>query len=155
MDISSKSGYPASELSNFTAHSFLFDGVECASMEGLLQAFKFEGLAAQVQVCQLSGMLAKKKGQERNDIWKREQKLWWQGVEYDRHGKEYQELLDRAYNQLARSCASFREALISTGSAELTHKVGNADPQETVLTEAEFCSRLMKIRTFLQQDVCP
>ena len=38
MDIGSKAGYPASALSNFASHPFVFDGVECASMEGLVQA---------------------------------------------------------------------------------------------------------------------
>jgi hypothetical protein len=37
MDIGSKSGYPSSALSNFAPHAFEFDGVKCASMEGLLQ----------------------------------------------------------------------------------------------------------------------
>ena len=36
MDIGSKSGYPSSALSNFAPHAFVFDGVECASLEGLL-----------------------------------------------------------------------------------------------------------------------
>ena len=42
MDIGSKAIYPASALSNFSPHPFTFDGVECNSMEGLLQSFKFD-----------------------------------------------------------------------------------------------------------------
>jgi len=35
MDIYSKAPYPSRALSNFYPHRFTFDGVECASMEGL------------------------------------------------------------------------------------------------------------------------
>ena len=42
MDISSGSGYPASNLSNFAPHEFIIDGVQCASMEGCLQSLKFQ-----------------------------------------------------------------------------------------------------------------
>ena len=37
MDIGSGNGYPSGALSNFSPHPFVFDGVECNSMEGLLQ----------------------------------------------------------------------------------------------------------------------
>jgi predicted NAD-dependent protein-ADP-ribosyltransferase YbiA (DUF1768 family) len=45
MDILSGSGYPSGALSNFAPHPFVFDGVQVASMEGLLQAFKFKPIA--------------------------------------------------------------------------------------------------------------
>jgi hypothetical protein len=34
----------------------------------------------------------------------------------------------------------------------LTHKIGRANAAETVLTEAEFVSRLHRIRAWLQAD---
>lgn len=36
MDIGSGTGYPSVALSNFAPHSFVIDGVECASMEGFI-----------------------------------------------------------------------------------------------------------------------
>ena len=36
MDIGSDTGYPSATLSNFAPHTFIIDGVECASMEGFL-----------------------------------------------------------------------------------------------------------------------
>lgn len=149
MDVGSKAGFPASALSNFTPHPFVFDGVECSSMEGLLQSFKFDKPHIQVEVCKLVGIRAKRRGQKRNKAWKRVQKLWWKGEEYDRHGQEYQELLDRAFDALARN-ASFRKALVASRNSSLTHSFGKSRRSETVLTEREFCSRLEKIRTKLQ-----
>lgn len=143
MDIKSKAGYPANQLTNFAPHRFTFDQVECCSMEGLLQAFKFKEPAVQVEVCKLVGFLAKKRGKQRN--WQRDG-VWWQGQQYDRFGDDYQVLLDRAYESLARQSTSFRAALIATGHAVLSHSIGRNKQAETILTVNEFCSRLWKLR---------
>ena len=66
VDIKSGSGYPAAALSNFYPHPFIFDGVEVASMEGLLQSFKFEKPHIQLEVCKLVGLAAKKRGRSKN-----------------------------------------------------------------------------------------
>lgn len=145
MNIGSKNGYPSSALSNFAPHPFVFDGVECASMEGLLQSFKFDKTHIQEEVCKLVGFGAKKRGQDRNQHWQQRQTLWWKGVAYDRHGDEYQELLDRAYAALATN-PGFMRALRATDGMTLTHTMGSRDPRKTVLTQREFCSRLEDIR---------
>lgn len=151
MDIGSKCPYPSSALSNFALHFFVFDGVWCASMEGFLQALKYEDQATQHEVCMLVGIKAKKRGTERNDAWQSQQTLWWNGVPYDRHGSEYQELLDRAYDALAEN-VEFQRALRATGDAVLTHTIGWHNARETVLTEQEFCSRLERLRDQLRSD---
>lgn len=148
MDIGSKGTYPASDLSNFAPHAFLFDGVECFSMEGLLQSFKFRDHDEQKEVCKLIGISAKRRGQVQNTSWKREQVLWWKGQPYDRHGVSYQELLDRAFDALSEN-SSFCDALRASGAENLTHSIGTTDPRDTVLSEVEFCSRLMRIRARL------
>lgn len=149
MDIGSKKGYPSSALSNFSPHPFVFDGVECASMEGLLQAFKFKNADMQVEVCKLVGLKAKYKGKKKNKAWKRIQTLWWMHKEYKRDSDEYQELLDRAYNALAKN-TKFQKALLASGNAVLKHSMGSSDMSSTVLTRREFCSRLTKIRERLK-----
>jgi len=151
MDIRSGKGYPAATLSNFSPHPFVFDGVECASMEGVLQAFKFDKPHMQVEVCKLVGKAAKFRGKKRNKHWWRIQKLWWQGQIYDRHGPEYQELLDRAYNALAKN-DKFRKALLATQDAVLRHSLGSSSAQHTVLTEREFVGRLTRLRDHARRD---
>ena len=147
MDIGSKRGYPSSALSNFAPHPFEIDGILCNSMEGFLQSLKFENPDMQRVVCQLVGMKAKQKGAKKN--WQRTNTLWWQGEKIDRHGDEYQRLLDRAYGALAGN-AGFQAALLATDNATLTHSIGKSDPSETILTRQEFCSRLTKIRNLLR-----
>ena len=146
MDIGSGNGYPSGALSNFSPHPFVFDGVECNSMEGLLQSFKFDKEHVQVEICKLVGKAAKFRGKKRNRTWKSVQKLWWKGAAMDRSGPEYQALLDRAYQAMFDLNESFRKALLASGDSVLTHSMGSNKESETVLTEREFCSRLMRLR---------
>ena len=149
MDIGSRNKYPAGALSNFSPHSFTIDGVTCASMEGWLQSLKFKSADMQKEICKLVGFGAKKRGSKKP--WQRTQTLHWQGVEYKRDSKEYQDLLDRAYDELAKN-KKFQKALLATQKANLTHSMGKRNIRETVLTEREFCRRLTKIRERLKND---
>ena len=148
MDISSGSGYPAANLSNFSPHPFVLDGVECASMEGFLQALKYSNEDMQVHVCTLVGKQAKFKGKKKK--WFRTQTLYWKGVEYKRDSQEYQDLLDRAYAALAQN-TKFQKALLATGNSKLSHSMGKNKISETVLTEREFVGRLTRLRSELRK----
>jgi len=146
MNISSKGKYPANKLSNFASHEFIVDNVKCSSMEGFLQSLKFSNIESQKITCLLSGAAAKKKGSGRNSYWKSKQTLWWNGVTYKRNSKEYQELIDRAYDQLFLN-VKFQEALSSCDKKTVfTHSMGSNNKKETVLTESEFCKRLFKLK---------
>jgi predicted NAD-dependent protein-ADP-ribosyltransferase YbiA (DUF1768 family) len=149
MDIGSGQGYPAGALSNFSPHPFIIDGIECASMEGFLQALKFKSPEIQIEVCKLVGLKAKFRGKPKK--WWMTQTLFWQGIEIDRHSKEYQELLDRAFEALSQN-SSFRKALLASGNSVLTHSMGKNDESRTVLTTREFCSRLTRIREKLKKE---
>jgi len=149
MDIRSGCGYPASVLSNFTPHPFEIDGVKCNSMEGFLQSMKFKDINMQEYVCTLVGKTAKYKGKPKK--WWLTQTLWWRGKEIDRHSQEYQNLLDRAYLELSKN-EGFKKALLATKDAVLTHSIGKNDASHTILTEKEFCNRLMKLRNKLIQN---
>lgn len=148
MDIGSGKGYPSAALSNFAPHPFVFNGVECGSMEGLLQSFKFSNPEMQKEICKLIGKKAKFAGKKKK--WWKTQILYWQGKEYKRDSEEYQELLDKAFEALSKNEA-FKKALLATGNSTLTHSMGKTKIETTVLTSREFCSRLMKIREQLRK----
>ena len=148
MDINSGKGYPSSALSNFAPHEFIIDGITCQSMEGFLQSLKFQDIEMQKYVCTLVGKKAKFKGKKKK--WFKNQTLYWMGVELKRDSKEYQDLLDRAFEGLSKN-ASFQKALLVTKKATLTHSIGSNKISETVLTRTEFTSRLTKIRARLQE----
>ena len=150
MDISSRNSGAAGKLSNFTPRPFIFRGVECNSMEGLLQSLKVKDPEMQKHVCLLVGIKAKKFGLKKN--WQRTQTLWWQGEPIKRDSDAYQKLLDEAYESLYTTNAKAKKTLLSTGNANLTHNMGRNKINETVLTKQEFCSRLMKIRSKLKAE---
>lgn len=144
MNIGSGKGYPSSALSNFSPHPFIIDGVQCNSMEGFLQSLKFRNPEMQKYVCTLVGKQAKFKGKSKK--WWISQTLYWQGKEYKRDSKDYQELLDRAFDSLYEN-DSFRKALIASGKeCAFTHTIGKNDKSKTILTQQEFCSRIAKLR---------
>lgn len=144
MDIGAKKGYPSSALSNFAGHRFTIDGIECYSMEGFLQSLKFKEPDIQETVCKLIGLKAKFRGKPKK--WYREQTLYWRGQEIKRDSKEYQDLLNRAFQAMYDQSESFRKALEASGSATLTHSIGKKKQSETVLTVSEFCGRLTQLR---------
>jgi hypothetical protein len=153
MDIHSKSAWPLCDLSTFSAHAFVFDGVSIASMEGFLQSLKFDRVDEQKDVCGLAGYKAKTRGAFRNEHFQECQTLYWNGGTYDRHGSGYADLLDRAYQALCDQNSGFRNALLATYSAPLTHSIGSSDPKLTILTAREFCDRLTMLRTQCQESL--
>ena len=152
LDIHSNHRYPSSALSNFASRSFVIDDVQCNSMEGFLQSLKFKRVTTQRMVCRLEGILAKARGSQVD--WQADggSTLWWNGKAYDRHGQEYQELLDRAYEAMYTQCPDFRDALRVSGRATLFHSIGKNDPAQTILTASELCSRLTKLRDRASQS---
>ena len=149
MNIGSGNSYPANSLSNFAPHPFELDGVQINSMEAWLQSLKFKSVEMQEEVCKLVGRGAKFKGKHKK--WYINQKLYWRGKEIDRHSKEYQLLLDRAYEALSKN-KKFRAALLASGNSVLTHSIGKSDSSKTILTTREFCSRLTRIREKLKNE---
>lgn len=99
-----------------------------------------------MHVCKLIGIEAKKAG--RAMPWFKTQKLFWRGITYDRHGPDYQKLLNQAYNALFCN-ASFRDALARTGDAPFTRSIGKSSKYATILTEEEFCGQLTRLREML------
>lgn len=149
MNIGSGNTYPSNSLSNFAPHGFEVDGIKCASMEGFLQSLKFSGVDMQEHVCTLVGIKAKRKGSKKR--WQPTQTLHWRGVDIKRESQEYQDLLDKAFNALAKN-TKFRKALLASNSAVLKHSIGRTSQSETVLTIKEFCGRLTKIRSQIQSE---
>lgn len=145
LDIISTGEYPANVLSNFYPNAFVFDGVQCASAEGLLQSLKTKNTQLQVEVCGLSGKAAKGFFRRRfqNIRWKLTGNLYWKGKPIKRSSDEYQIFLDRVYDALL-SNEEFRKALLASKGLVLTHRIGKTDTSKTILTEYEFVSRLMR-----------
>jgi hypothetical protein len=141
----------AVRLSNFTDRPFIFDGVQCAGIEGVLQALKEFYFETQVKICAMSGKLAKRAGSER-DTWKQEQMLWWRGVGFARSSREYQELITKIYDAVYEQDPTFKEDLLAVGNEDICHSIGNPDQRDTVLTEVEMIHQLNRLRIRAQRN---
>lgn len=140
IDIYSKGEYPADILSNFSPNEFVFDGVECASMEGFLQSLKYRDAERQKAVCGLVGKEAKAAG-DKKIVWKLTGNLYWKGRRYKRKSKAFDELRLKAYEALLDN-DRFRGALQSAKGKSLKHSIGKHNKRVTVLTEEEFIAYL-------------
>lgn len=143
VDIWSKSAYPADVLSNLCSNGFVFEGMECTSMEGFLQALKHKDVDKQKQICSMAGKDAKNNSTTR---WQTEQIVWWKGSKIDRQSEDFLVLVKRAYQAMFEQSECFRSALMTTRGRRLFHSRGVENPYKTILTESEFCSILTEIR---------
>ena len=150
MDIKSGKAYPAGALSNFAPHPFVFRGHKVSSMEGFLQGLKFKSAEMQLEIFKKVGIGAKRAGSGKN--WQRTQTLWYQGDPVKRDSKQYQDILDEAYNAMFDQNNKARKALVASQNAVLKHSIGRTNKNETVLTRAEFCGRLMNIRDRIRAE---
>lgn len=137
-------------LSNFTLHSFVLDGVMCASMEGFLQSLKYEDEERQMAVCAKHGREAKKAGHGGRD-WKSDQTLYWKGKAIPRDSGEFDALVTRAFDKRFEN-PHFRWALFLTLGRPLRHSIGKLDKSETVLTEQEFLYQLERLRKVISES---
>lgn len=144
--IEAKGTYPGSVLSNFYPHSFKVGELCCNSMEGFLQSLKFEDVGLQNICAQKVGNDAKQYGKIAPD-WRKDQVLWFRGQPMLRNGAVYKSMIFTAFESLVEQCPEFKQALIDTGNAILTHPMGNKSPKETILTENEFVGILNILRT--------
>jgi len=144
IDIRSKAKGVAGILSNFTENHFVFDEMECHSMEGFLQSLKYQDPEEQKQTCALVGKYAKRMS---TDAWKETQTVHWKREPINRHSDEFIKLVKDAYSAMYDQCPKFRDALLATGNKRIYHTMGNPDPSKTILTEKEFCSILTDLRS--------
>lgn len=149
MDVKFGYPYPAGNLSNLTPYKFTFRGVKCNSMEGLLQSLKYENPEEQIRMCLLVGHNAKKAGYKKD--WWTKNTLFWNAKAIPRDSEEYQLLLDEAFTNLFTQNEKATTTLLATEDAPLTHRIGKT--KGTILTQNEFCSRLLYLRDALRASL--
>lgn len=143
LNIRSTASGTAGRLSNFTARRFVFDGVECGSIEGVLQAFKCPDPEKQVEICRLSGSAAKHAGAGLD--WRTQQQLYWRGEAYPRRSEAYKQLLTRLYDAVYAQDEAFRADILAIRGAKIDHSMGHSNPEVSVLTREEFLSQLRRL----------
>lgn len=143
IDINSRAPGAAGRLSNYTERHFTFDGIECRSLEGVLQSLKCPDPGIQREICLLVGGWAKLAAREFD--WRADQTLYWRGKPYPRRSEEYGKLLDRLYDAAFEQDAAFRADLASLRGQRIDHRMGLTNAAETVLTRMEFVRELQRL----------
>jgi hypothetical protein len=131
-------------LSNLHPKAFIMNGLFYGSIEGFLQGLRCKDPVRQQEIFRLVGIQAKRTGYE-NPI--KNNTLYYKGLPFDRHSDYYQKLLDKAFMCCFVQNDIFQKALYDSVGHELAHSIGKTDPNDTILTNQEFLSRLDKIRT--------
>ena len=148
----------SSTLSNLYPHKFIMpmdihnpfplesELVTCLSMESFLQSLKIPDANTQKYFCEnYLGYVACKAKLTMPD-WRKDQTLYWMGRSIDRHSEDYQELLTTAYDRLFESNPYFKNIVLPHFKGYLlVHTIGCDNPQETILTEAEYISQLNRL----------
>jgi len=137
-------------LSNFTARSFTFRGVECASLEGILQSLKCPDKDTQKEMCMFVGKEAKAAGSAY--WWQDTQILYWGNVLHTRYSQEYTTLITEIFDAAYAGDESYAEDLFDTGHYALSHSIGLHNMRETILTETEFMFQLYRLRSRVRHD---
>lgn len=145
LDVAHGEPWPANVLSNMWPHKFTFEGIDYSSMEAFLQSLKFKDQKDANRIAQLPNFEARKEGQKGNG-WKKDQKLYWQGVEFDRQSDAFYGIVSSAYDHLYDQNQLFRLGLHLTKGMVLDHTMGTLEPHNTVLSRYEFINFLHDVR---------
>lgn len=136
--------YPANVLSNMSDNAFLFDGMACGSMEGLLQSFHEPDPVLQRRICIMRGNTARNLAQARL-VGRDPNRLWWKGKEISPDGPEFQRIIDRAFHAMFVQNDDFSMALLATTGKKLYH---TKDPKQklALLSPTRFIEILCDVR---------
>ena len=134
----------AKSLSNLYPYTFYMDGYSIKSMEGFLQSLKTNDTNEKVKMWGMYGVSCWKYGQQFNN-WKDNQILFWDNHSIYRHSKDYDLLIQRAYDSLLEN-EEFYENLKKSIGYKLTHSMGKTDKSDSLLTKHEYIENMERIR---------
>ena len=144
IDIHSQKPYPSGSLSNFADHPYCLDGIPIRCQEGLLQSLKMPP-ELQKSICMSDARTAKALGSTYR--WQENGAIFhWNGRNFSRYSKEYQDFLKRSYDALVDQNDDFAKALLDSGHAILWVSIGKLSRKQTCLTTFEFISLLYRAR---------
>lgn len=145
IDISFKSQGFAKALSNLCNYKFIFDCIECNSMESFIQSLRTPDELLQKEICSMSGPFSYSIRTMLPD-WRKTQTIYWKGKAINRQSGDYQRLLINAYFALYGNSEIFSYALNQSKGYKLAHSIGCTDKTLTLLTPDEYIDILESLR---------
>ena len=150
LDLHYRSGNElAKSLSNLYPYTFMIDDYCISSMEGFLQSLKTNNIEEKKKMWAMHGIPCWKYGQKFND-WKEGQLLWWNNRPYMRESKQYDFLIQKAYDCWFEN-SDFQKRLKESLKYNITHSMGKTDKTDSVLTKDEYISNMERLRDKLRE----
>lgn len=129
------------QISNLAHSPFMFRGRACLSFEGFYQGIKRSGDDIQNHIFQTFGLNAKNKSKPTKYVYFEDRTII---AGSDEHHDLLFEVQLAKYTQHEES----RRALLSTGTAPITHNVGR---DSAVYPAKVYCRHLVKVRSLLRE----
>jgi len=140
----------AKSLSNLYPYTFMMDGYVIKSMEAFLQSIKVYDMNEKCNIWGMHGVKCWKYGQEFNN-WKNTQILYDNfGRPVYRHSKEYDFLIQRAFDALFKN-EDFKARLKESLPYNISHSMGKTDKNDSVLTKEEYINNMERLRDQLRE----
>ena len=136
-------------LSNLFPYEFEFKGKKLSSIESFFQGIKFKDIEMQNLVFNYSGLDSNNVKACSDYDWKETGIIYWQGKEFDRNSKEYDDLIDELYISAIQN-PLYRSALKKCNK-NIIHTMGEKEKSETVFTRYEFEKQLNCLKDFLKR----
>lgn len=134
-------------LSNLFPYEFYFKGYKFASAEGFFQGIKFKNKKARKLVYRMSGLNSNRIKASSDFDWQKNQTILFKNKEINRHGKEYENLVDELYVSMIQN-PLYVGALKSVKDRYILHAMGENDSNLTVFTRFEFEKELNCLKDY-------
>ncbi len=134
-------------LSNLFPYEFYFKGYKFSSAEGFFQGIKFKDKKARKLVYKMSGLNSNRIKAATDFDWQKNQTILFENKEIDRHGKEYENLVDELYVSMLQN-PLYVGALKAVKDKYILHAIGEPDSNLTVFTRYEFEKELNCLKDY-------
>ena len=134
-------------LSNLFPYEFYFKGCKFGSAEGFFQGIKFKNKKAQNLVFRMSGLNSNRIKAAADFDWTKNQTVMFKGKEINRHGKEYEDLVDELYVSMLQN-PLYVGALKAVKDKYILHAMGENDENKTVFTRYQFEKQLNCLKDY-------
>lgn len=135
-------------LSNLFPYTFYFKGHKLSSIEVAFQSFKFKNAKEQKCLFGYFGLNSNNIKAGSSYDWKQTGKVYFLGKEYDRFGKDYENLIDELYISAIQN-PIYRNVLKNVKEKYILHAMGELDNTKTSFTRQEFEKELNILKDFV------
>ncbi len=135
-------------ISNLFPYEFVFRGVKVKSIESIFQSLRFKDKKLQKMIFKLYGMDSNVVKVATDYNWKETYMLYFQGKEFNRDSKEFDDFIDEMYISALQN--PLYRGVLKNINKQIIHSIGQESKKETLFTRYEFEFELNCLVAFLK-----